>query len=105
MKTILRIVTLIALALALSSYGRVPDCKFKDIPLHGRVKIVNYSSGAFHVKVEEVSPDLEVKLVQSCPTDCGEWQIVESGEDFDVQFVDSGEDFSIRFTESFPGIY
>jgi hypothetical protein len=105
MKTILRIVTLIALALALSSWGRVPDCKFKDIPLHGRVKIVNSPAGAFQVKINNARPDLEVKLVQSCPTDCGEWQIVESGEDFDVQFVDSGEDFSIRFTESFPGIY
>lgn len=43
------------------------------------------------LKVQVVSsfPDLKVKTVDSFPDDIGEWQFVDYGEDFTIQFVDS----------------
>ena len=49
-------------------------------------------------------PDLRVKVVSSFPDDVGEWQFVEYGEDFTVQFVESFPDIKIKYVNSFPGV-
>lgn len=106
MKKILVFVLVFCFALLLPSYATnpiTPDGYYKGIPLTGKVRIVNYN-GNFRVKVSEHFPDLNVKLVERFPDDVGEWQIVEYGEDFTIEFVNYGEDFSIRFVTSFPGV-
>jgi len=37
-------------------------------------------------------------------TDCGEWRLVDVGEDFTVEFVIIGEDFTIEEVDHFPGL-
>jgi len=49
-------------------------------------------------------PDLRVKVVSSFQDDVGEWQFVEYGEDFTVQFVESFPDIKIKYVNSFPGV-
>ena len=58
---------------------------YEGIRLSGKVRIVS-SFGDVKVKVVNSFPDLRVKVVQSFPDDVGEWQFVEYGEDFTVQF-------------------
>jgi len=64
------------------------DCTCKNKVLSGRVKIVK-SNADFKVKIVDSFPDLRVKKVNSFPIHCGEWQFVDSGEDFTIQFVSS----------------
>lgn len=54
----------------------------------GKVKVVN-SFPDYKVKVVSSSPDLKVQAVNHPPTRDGEWQFVESFEDFSIQFVDA----------------
>jgi len=68
------------------------DGYFKNIRLAGRVRVV------------DSFPDLKVKTVDSFPDDIGEWQFVDYGEDFTIQFVDSFPDIRIEFVDSFPGV-
>jgi hypothetical protein len=42
---------------------------------------------------------MTVKIVETKPLECGEWQFVTSGEDFTVRFVEELDDFSITFTD------
>lgn len=79
------------------------DCKFRGIPLYGKVKVVERGAD-FKVKIVSSFPDLKVKLVESFPDKCGKWKFVESFPDFTVQFVESFPDFTIKYVESFPGI-
>lgn len=79
-------------------------CSCENIPLYGKVKVV--SSGAkFQIRIVEYSEDIDVHIVKYSPSHCGEWEIVEYGEDFSVEFVEYGEDFSIKFVEYSPGIH
>ena len=81
----------------------IKNCKFKNIELKGRVKVV--TSGAdFRIKVVETQPDLRVKKIDRSPIECGEWQFVSSGEDFTVEFVESFADFTIKYVEVSPGM-
>lgn len=80
----------------------IENCMFNNIPLHGRVKIVD-AFPDIKVQVVDAFPDLDVKLVSSFPNDCGEWEIVESFPDFTVEFVESFPDIKIKFVDSFPG--
>lgn len=82
---------------------QLTDCKCKNIELKGRVKIVA-SNADFKVKIVDSFPDLRVKKVKSFPIHCGEWQFVDSGEDFTIQFVSSFPDFTIMYVEQFPGM-
>ena len=68
------------------------DGYFKNIRMAGRVKVVS----SF--------PDLRVKVVSSFPGDIGEWQFVDYGEDFTIEYVDSFPDIRIQFVDSFPGV-
>ncbi len=45
-----------------------------------------------------------MKIVNSFPDECGEWQIVDSFPDLKVQIVESFPDIKIKFVESFPGL-
>ena len=69
----------------------------KGIKLCGKVRVVE------HFAVDSF-PDLRVKVVSSFPDDVGEWQFVEYGEDFTVQFVESFPDIKIKYVNSFPGV-
>lgn len=101
---------LIALAVLMISVqtcqasGRVSsDCKYKGVPLYGKVKVVT-SFEDFKVKKVTSFEDLKVKEVTSFPDRCGRWKYVDSFEDFKIKFVDSFEDFSIKYVDSFEGI-
>jgi len=72
------------------------DCKCNDIPLYGRVKVVE-NHPDFRVKIVEHHADLQVKKVNYHSKTCGDWYFVENHPDFTVKFVDSHEDFTIKF--------
>jgi len=86
-----------------SSGDKVTDCKYKNVSLYGKVKVVN-SFPDFKVKIVESFPDLKVKIVESFPDSCGKWKMVDSFPDFTIQFVDSFPDFTVKMVESFPGM-
>jgi hypothetical protein len=79
------------------------DCKCKNIPLTGRVRVVKRLA-TFQVQIVNALPDLEVKIVPSLPKDCGEWQFVDGLEDFSIEYVDALPDFTIRFVDALPGV-
>lgn len=69
----------------------------REVPMWGRVKIVESFED---VRVRVVTSDIEdlrVRIVDSA-YGCGEWHFVEQGEDFTVRFVDHDEDFTIRLS-------
>jgi len=74
----------------------IHNCKCKDIPLYGRVKVVE-SHADFLVMIVENHADFEVKKVTYHPKSCGEWRFVDSHPAFTIQFVDSHEDFKIKY--------
>jgi hypothetical protein len=80
------------------------DCTFKGIFLGGKVKFVEVGAD-FNVKVVNYFGDLNVRKVDfnSISAACGEWQVVDLGQDFTVKIVNVGEDFSIKYVNSFPG--
>ena len=77
--------------------------KIKQIPLHGKVKIVT-AFADFKVQVVTAFEDIAVKKVTAFPDNCGEWQYVDSFEDYSVQFVDAFPDFTIKYVDAFPGV-
>ncbi len=93
--------TILAYGFALGEIS--DDCTYKDIPLHGNVKLVE-SFPDIKVKKVESFPDLKVKMVGSFPDSCGEWKMVESFPDFTIQYVDSFPDIEIKLVENFPGL-
>ena len=74
----------------------IKDCKCNDIPLYGRVKVVE-NHPVFMVKIVVHHADLQVKKVNYHSKLCGDWYFVDSHPDFTVKFVDSHEDFKIKF--------
>ena len=68
------------------------DGYFKNIRMAGRVKVVEHFG------------DVKVKVVSSFPDGIGEWQFVDYGEDFTIEYVDSFPDIRIQFVDSFPGV-
>lgn len=79
------------------------DCYCDQTKLYGRVRFV--SDGAdFRIKFVSGNPDLNIRFVTRPANKCGEWQIVEGGEDFTVCVVDGGEAFTVRYNESNPGV-
>jgi hypothetical protein len=81
----------------------VKDCKCKDIPLYGGVKIVEHHPD-FTIKKVEHHADLHVLLVEHHPDDCGRWQFVEHHPDFTIKFVEHHPDFTVKFVEHYPGV-
>lgn len=70
--------------------------------LNGKVKVVT-AFPDYKVRVVTAFPDLKVQVVNSFPDQPGEWQFVDSFEDFTIQFVDAFEDFTIQYVDAFPG--
>jgi hypothetical protein len=79
------------------------DCTCNKTKLYGRVRFVE-DAGDFRIRFVSHNPDLKITFVTRPANKCGEWQIVEGGEDFTVCVVEGGEDFTIRYNESNPGI-
>ena len=107
MKKLVLFVIVIAGAVLVSATRPIQDCKRKsnrsgkEIPLWGRVQVVN-AHADFTVKVVNAHADLDVKKVNAFANSCGEWQFVEAHADFTVKFVDAHADFTIKYVNSFP---
>ena len=102
MKRYFFIVIIAVILMSFTNDKPIIDCKCKGIPLHGRVKVVEYNAD-FEVKVVNVQADIEVKKVKANPQICGEWQFVESSPDFTIRFVNAHPDFTIRYVNAHPG--
>jgi len=98
---------IVTLSIIFLSFGAdkpiTADCKCKDIPLYGRVEIVDHHPD-FKVRIVDAFEDLRVRWVDFTPKECGQWQKVDHHPDFRVQFVDHHPDFRIRIVEFKPGI-
>lgn len=73
------------------------DCMYKGYNMTAKVKVVPVRAD-LKVKVVEQGEDLTVKIVTNSLVSnlCGQWTMVDFGEDFTVQFVEGGEDIKIR---------
>ncbi|WP_298420934.1 hypothetical protein [uncultured Kordia sp.] len=81
------------------------DCKFEGKKLYGKIRFVESASNAdVKIKIVNNFPDLKVKLVENFADDCGEWQVVEYGEDLKVYVAESFADIKVKFVTSFPGM-
>ncbi|WP_046759185.1 hypothetical protein [Kordia jejudonensis] len=81
------------------------DCTFKGKKLYGKIRFVEHASNAdVKIKIVNNFSDIKVKLVESFADDCGEWQVVEYGEDLKVFVAENFADIKVKFVTSFPGI-
>lgn len=99
----MKFILLLLVSLSIYSNPISKDCTFKGKKLAGRIKIVSHAAD-FTVLVRQYAADLNVKISQGSLKDCGEWQFVESGENFRIQIVNHAPDFSIKFVHSMPGL-
>jgi hypothetical protein len=76
----------------MSASKPVDGCRCKNIPLHGRVQVVEHHA------------DMHVQLVEHHADRCGLWQMVSHHPDFSVRFVSHYPDFTIRYVEHHPGL-
>ncbi|MFD0863589.1 hypothetical protein ACFQ1M_15340 [Sungkyunkwania multivorans] len=84
---------------------KLDSCYFEGRPLYGKIKLVeNKSQADVTVKIVSSFPDLKVKFVEHFADDCGEWQIVEHGEDLRVYITENFEDIKVKPVSSFPGL-
>jgi hypothetical protein len=70
--------------------------------MHGKVKIVK-AFPKYKIKAVDAFPDIKVQRVNAFPDKGGQWQFVDSGEDFTVQIVDAFPDFTVKYVDAFPG--
>ncbi|MDR2146971.1 MAG: hypothetical protein LBE91_10980 [Tannerella sp.] len=82
---------------------QINDCKCNNIELKGRVKVVPFGAD-LRVRVVESQPDLRVRKVERSAIECGEWQFVDSGEDFTIQIVNEFADIRIKYVDVSPGM-
>ena len=94
---------LLTMNIAAASSVISSDGYYKGIKLCGRVKVVD-NFPDIKIQTVNVFPDLRVHVVSSLPNNIGEWQFVDSGEDFTIQFVDNFPDIKIQFVDNFPGV-
>lgn len=81
------------------------DCMFEGKKLYGKIRFVENASNAdVKIKIVNSFPDLKVKLVENFADDCGEWEVVEYGEDLKVYVAESFADIKVKFVTSFPGM-
>jgi hypothetical protein len=83
----------------------VPEnCMIKGKSMNARVRILSNNAD---FKVRLIHPDeredLTVRFITNTrgSTECGQWELVNSREDFTVEFVKDNEDFTIRVIEGF----
>jgi hypothetical protein len=99
-----KIILFIALCFIFSASGDpVKDCRYKGIPLYGRVKIVTHHAD-FDIRIVENHADLHVKRVKDHPDECGLWQFVEDHPDFTVRIVEHHPDFTVKYVSHHPGM-
>ena len=99
---ILALLVLLSLPIVAQSKDKKPglnkeNCTFvtkdgKTFNLYGKVQIV------------ESFEDLDVKIVENFPDQCGKIKLVESFPDVKVQIVNSFPDIKVKIVESFPGV-
>ncbi|HOF15464.1 MAG TPA: hypothetical protein PLP76_01065, partial [Bacteroidales bacterium] len=83
------------------------NCMFKGYCMNAKVKIVSANSNStFRVRVLEDGQDgedLTVRFIKNSrsSTACGQWEIVDTREDFTVAFVETREDFTVRIAEPY----
>jgi len=81
------------------------DCKFKGKKLYGKIRFVERASEAdIKIKIVNNFEDIKVKLMESFADDCGEWEVVEYGEDLKVYVAENFADIKVKFVTSFPGM-
>lgn len=104
MKNIIILLLTLNLIILSAHAGNVTSaCTYNGIPLYGKVRVVD-SFEDFRVRVVSTFEDLRVRPVSSFARNCGQWEFVNSFEDFKIKYVDSFEDFSIRFVDTFEGV-
>lgn len=84
------------------SDNKPADCILRGKNMNAKVKIVpTYNRADFKIRTVSYGEDLTVRFVSRSRTWglCGQWEVVEFGEDFSVTFVNSGEDFTIRIVD------
>ncbi|PTX61658.1 hypothetical protein C8N46_104302 [Kordia periserrulae] len=81
------------------------DCTFEGKKLYGKIRFVeNRGDADVKIKIVNSFADIKVKLVENFADDCGEWQVVEYGEDLKVYVAESFADIKVKFVTSFPGM-
>lgn len=82
----------------------VENCTYNNVPLYGKVKVVDSGADLTVQQVETLS-DLDVKITE-VPTRCGEWHFVDKHDnaDFTIEYVADGGDIRIRVIDIMPGI-
>jgi len=103
---ILLILAITSLFVGASSVEHQDDeCTFEGKKLYGKIRFVeNRSDADVKIKIVNSFPDIKVKLVENFADDCGEWQVVEYGEDLKVFVAESFADIKVKFVTSFPGM-
>ena len=76
------------------------DCTFGGVPLYGNVRIVEHF-GDFKVRKVEHFGDLKVKY-SPFGTDCGEWRLVDVGEDLRLNLSLSAKTLPLKKWIIFP---
>ncbi len=100
--SLLLILTL-SFGVAFAQTNITPNCRYKGVPLYGKVRIVK-NFGDFKVQYVNFFPDLKVQYVTHSPSQCGEWQIVDNFEDFTIEIVDHFADIQVKKVNDFPGL-
>ena len=103
MKKLLFWIALLAIVPVAAAGEIKSDCTYNGIPLYGRVKVVDFMPD-FLVQKVDFMPDLRVKETSFLPTNCGEWEFVDSMPDFTIQYVDFFPDFTIQMVDFMPGL-
>ncbi|MEM6721021.1 MAG: hypothetical protein AAF611_16945 [Bacteroidota bacterium] len=81
------------------------ECMFEGKKLYGKIRFVeNRSDADVKIKIVNSFQDIKVKFVESFADDCGEWQVVEYGEDLKVYVAENFADIKVKFVTSFPGM-
>lgn len=90
---------------ASSDFSQQDDCTFEGKKLYGKIRFVeNRSDADVKIKIVNSFADIKVKLVENFADDCGEWQVVEHGEDLKVYVAENFADIKVKFVTSFPGM-
>ncbi|MFK7750562.1 MAG: hypothetical protein AB8B65_19380 [Kordia sp.] len=109
MKRIFQFLCMLTVSLVCISASSIPlqqdDCTYEGKKLYGKIRFVERASNAdVKIKIVNSFPDIKVKLVESFADDCGEWQVVEYGEDLKVYVAENFADMKVKFVTSFPGM-
>ncbi|MCF8219205.1 MAG: hypothetical protein K9I29_09140 [Bacteroidales bacterium] len=86
-----RLITLFLFLLSTALYAqdKPENCRVNDIRLMGNVRIVNTAPDLrVYISSSETFNSLEVEIVDVIPSICGQWRIIDRGEDFAIKIID-----------------